>query len=90
MPRLNKRKTNARRQVVERVYRVRIANLQALAAWYGSQGQLARALGIAPAQLSQMIGANPSRPVTERAARDFEQKLGLDLGALDLMKGQSV
>lgn len=33
--------------------------------------------------LVQMCGPNPSRPISERNARTFELKLGLEVGALD-------
>lgn len=36
-----------------------------------------------PSFLSQMIGPNPTREITEKTARKFEEKLQLSRGALD-------
>lgn len=62
----------------------RRANLRRLAGAHGS-GVLAQRLGYTTGSyISQMIGPNPVRPVTERTARVIEQVLGLEPGWLDL------
>ncbi len=50
---------------------------------YVTQVDLASALGVTDSYLSQMLGPNPIRKVTEPTARKFEYKLGLNTGALD-------
>lgn len=44
---------------------------------------LANTLGVTDSYLSQMIGPNPIRRVTETTARKFEYRLNLAPGALD-------
>ena len=61
----------------------RVANLRAVAARYEYQDDLARDLGWTASYLSQLIGPNPSRAVSERTARSVEQKLKLEPGYLD-------
>lgn len=62
----------------------RRANLRAIAAqWNGVTG-LSKKLGYrGPSYLSQMIGANHSRPVSESTARQIEHAVGLPQGWLD-------
>lgn len=43
-----------------------------------------------PTFLSQMTGPNPTRDITEKSARKFEQKLGLKEGYLDTPLDQDV
>jgi hypothetical protein len=43
-----------------------------------------------PSFLTQMAGPNPSRDITEKTARRFEQDLNLELGALDLPLGSDM
>lgn len=63
---------------------VRIENLRKLIHRHGGSAALARELGHAnAAYLTHMAGPNPSRPITEKAARKIEQKLGLEIGWLD-------
>src|SRR5438105_2529020 len=63
---------------------VRRDNLRTLIHQHDGPAALARRLGYRNAAfLVQMAGPNPSRPVTERTARDFEDKLGLPAGWLD-------
>lgn len=50
---------------------------------FDSQQELALALGLTPSYLSQIIGKNPIRQMTEDTARSFEQKLKLPAGFLD-------
>jgi hypothetical protein len=58
-------------------------NLRALAEIHGS-ANLSRMLGYRqPSFISQMIGPNPTRTVSERNARDYEQALKLPDGYLD-------
>lgn len=61
----------------------RRTNLRALAEIHGS-AKLSVLLGYRqPSFLSQMIGPNPTREVTEKSARDYEVKMGLPDGYLD-------
>lgn len=63
---------------------VRRENLRRLADQHGAT-VIAKTLGYASvAFLSQMIGPNPTRTVTERTARTVEQAMGLEPGVLDL------
>lgn len=67
---------------------VRRANVRALIEKYGAS-KLATRLGYRnPSFLSQQAGPNPTREVTERTARAFEQKLGLPAGTLDVPPDQ--
>lgn len=40
-----------------------------------------------PSYLSQIAGPNPTREITEKTAREFEKKLALKPGALDVPPG---
>lgn len=63
---------------------VRRQNLRKLIEHYGGSTALSQRLGYAtPSFLVQQAGPNPTREVTERTARKFEEKLGLPPGALD-------
>lgn len=55
----------------------RVQNLRTLAARYEKQADLATAIGWTDSYLSQLIGPNPSRAVSERTARMIERKIGL-------------
>ncbi len=67
---------------------VRRDNLRTLIQQHEGPAALARRLGYRNAAfLVQMAGPNPSRPVTERTAREFEAKLGLPSGWFDHVKG---
>jgi hypothetical protein len=52
---------------------------------FAEQTELADALGVTDSYLSQMIGPNPRKPITEVTARKFEYKLRLPTGALDVV-----
>jgi hypothetical protein len=59
-------------------------NLRAIAAQRGGVTGLAKPLGYSgPSYLSQMIGPQHNRPITEGTARHIEQALGLAIGWLD-------
>jgi hypothetical protein len=63
---------------------VRRENLRDLIRRHEGPAALARRLGYRNAAfLVQMAGPNPSRPITERTARGFEEKLGLPAGWFD-------
>lgn len=63
---------------------VRRENLRKLISRSGGPAALSAKLGYAsPSFLAQLAGPNPTREVTERTARTFEQKLGLPEYALD-------
>lgn len=50
----------------------------------GGVSKIAKQLGYSnPSFMSQMIGPNPTREITEKTARKFEEKLGLPKGTLD-------
>lgn len=59
-------------------------NLRRLIDEHDGPKELALKLGYRNASfLVQMAGPNPTRDVTEKSARSFEQKLGLEDGSLD-------
>lgn len=68
------------------LYTARLCNVRALAANNGGPVALAAKLGWDQAWMSQLIGKNPSRNITERTARKIETKLALPIGCLDLMR----
>lgn len=76
-----------------KVIEFRRENFRALAAVHTTTG-LAASLGYRqPSFISQMIGPNPTRDITEKSARGFEKKLGLEDGFLDrppLNNGSSI
>lgn len=50
----------------------------------GGVSKVSKMLGYTnPSFMSQMIGPNPTREITEKTARKFEEKLGLEHGTLD-------
>lgn len=61
----------------------RMRNLRAVIASYEQQTHLATELGWTPSYLSQLVGPNPTRPISEKTARHVEQKLELENGFLD-------
>jgi hypothetical protein len=66
----------------------RRTNLRRLAGTYGWT-ELAKQLGYRqPSFLVQMAGPNPTRPVTEKSARQFEIDLGLPAGSLDVIAAE--
>ena len=67
-----------------KVNALRRENLRALVGERGGLTDLSNKLGYRnPSFLSQMIGPNPSREITEKTARKIEQTLRLEAGALD-------
>lgn len=73
---------------ISAVYAARRANLRVLADRFNGTSQLAAKLGLAhPSYLSQLIGPNPTRDVSERVARRYEARLGLQAGWLDIARG---
>lgn len=67
---------------------IRRTNLRALIGQHGGVSRLSEKLGYSsPSFLVQQAGHNPSREVTEKSARRFEQKLGLEPGTLDRNQG---
>lgn len=75
-----------KRHGLERVFRVRLANLRGQVALYGTQAALARALGVSEAHLTRVIGENPVKTIGEKMARDYETKLRLPSGTLDIAR----
>lgn len=76
-----------KRTSLERVYRVRIANMKLLARNYDTLTRFAAALGVSPGHLSHIMGDNPKKAIGESAARDYEAKLGLHVNWLDTPHG---
>lgn len=73
---------------LDAVFAARRANLRLLAARFDGTSQLAAKLNLRhPSYLSQLIGPNPQRNVSERTARLFEQRLDLPAGWLDMARG---
>lgn len=73
---------------LEPVFAARRANLRLLSAKYDGPSKLAEALKLKhPSYLSQLIGPNPQRNVSERTARAYETRLGLPTGWLDIARG---
>jgi hypothetical protein len=63
---------------MQKVFEARRANLRTLAEKHEGIGKLAEKLGYANSSfLSQLIGPNPTRDVTEKNARKIEAALGL-------------
>lgn len=54
---------------------------------FRSKAAFAKAIDKSPAYVNQLIGPNPSRPITRSAAREYEEKLGLKAGELDYLDG---
>jgi transcriptional regulator with XRE-family HTH domain len=67
----------------DKMQKRRIQNMRTLAARYETQADLAKALGWTPSYLSQLVGPNPSRTLTDRSARWIEAELKLPSGVLD-------
>lgn len=66
------------------VFANRRGNLRALIIQHEGATNLAKLLGYSsPSYLSQMVGPNPSRQITEKVARQIEHKLILPDGWLD-------
>lgn len=66
----------------------RLINLREIVRQRGGVSQLSRDMGYSnPSFLSQMLGPNPTRLVTEKTARKFEKLLGIPLGTLDREPG---
>jgi hypothetical protein len=62
----------------------RRCNIRHLIAKFGGQTELSKALGYATSTyLTQMVGPSPIRGISETNAREYEEKLGLPVGALD-------
>ena len=72
-----------KRTALERVYRVRLANVRILRKGYTSNAEFARALDVSQPFISHVIGENPIRAIGEELARKIEQKLGLPQGRID-------
>lgn len=74
-------------QALHAVFETRRANLRLLAESQGGIGVLAAKLDHANSSyLSQLVGPNPTRQVSERVARGIEGKLGLTAGWLDAVR----
>lgn len=69
---------------------IRRENMRALIDKHGA-GKLAKKLGYKqPSFLSQMCGPNPTREITEKSARNYEEALKLPEGYLDVLHGPEV
>lgn len=68
-----------------RLLEARRKNLRIVVEQFGGAAATAKLLGHANRTfLPQLIGPNPRRDISERLARSIEEKLGLQLGALDI------
>ncbi|OZI58723.1 hypothetical protein [Bordetella genomosp. 1] len=68
-----------------RVFETRRDNLRSLAQKSNGPAALARRLGITnTSYLSQLIGKQPTRNISETTARKIEAELGLSAGWLDV------
>ncbi|CUI38514.1 NUMOD4 motif [Achromobacter xylosoxidans] len=65
------------------VYTARLTHLRKIAENEGGQDALARRLGVSQPCISQLIGKNPERNISERTARRIERLLQLPIGSLD-------
>lgn len=66
------------------VSEIRRDNIRALVTGRGALSKLSKAIGHNnPSFLSQQVGPNPTRPVTEKTARKIEEALKLAPGSLD-------
>lgn len=65
------------------VYAARLTHLREIAEAEGGQDALARRLGVSQPCISQLIGKNPERNISERTARRIERLLQLPVGMLD-------
>lgn len=53
----------------------------------GGVSKVSKMLGYTnPSFMSQMIGPNPTREITEKTARKFEEKLGLEHGTCSVIR----
>lgn len=66
------------------VHAFRLENLRRHIAKAGGPAEFARKVGKSDSQITQIAGRNPSRPIGNKQAREYEKKLGLEVGALDL------
>lgn len=73
-----------KRSGLEKIFRLRIANLRLLEQGYTSRKVFAAVLGVSPGHLTHIIGETPTKAIGESAARDYEAKLGLFHGWLDI------
>lgn len=74
---------NHERQARSAARERRVINLRRLAEQYDYKADLAVKLGCSRAYISQLIGPNPTRPITEWKARYIEQQLALPAMTLD-------
>jgi hypothetical protein len=75
---------------MSKVVEYRRENIRALVDQRGGLTRLSKAMGYKnPSFLSQQVGPNPSREVTEATARKVEEVLGLETGVLDRAPGQA-
>lgn len=66
------------------VYEQRRENLRTLSRQWGGPTSLSKKLGHANGSyLAQLIGPRPTREISEKTAREIEQRLGLPLGWMD-------
>lgn len=69
---------------IKDVATLRVANLRLLVEQWGGPTTLAKKLQLSgPSYLSQLVSDPPNRPITEKTARSFEEKLDLPLGWMD-------
>ena len=76
---------------MSKVAEYRRDNIRTLIEKRGGLTKLSKAMGQKnPSFLTQMVGPNPSREVSERTARKVEEVLGLEAGVLDRPMGENL
>jgi hypothetical protein len=85
---LSKKERRAKISALTEVYETRRANLRLAAShvFGGNFAALAFHLGVSPQYISQLIGPSPVRTISETNARDFERRLKVASGWLDLAR----
>jgi len=65
------------------LFAIRRENLRRLAKSRGGQPQFLKEIGYSKGWLSQLIGKTPERELSEKIAREIEQRIGIAPGSLD-------
>jgi hypothetical protein len=72
--------------VLDQIYTTRRENLRALSGGADGRSRVGAKLGYSVQYMSQLIGVNPTRDISEKAARTIEEKLDLVNGWLDVAR----
>ena len=71
------------------IHEIRRRNLRKLANGYKNRAEFARAIGRSDQQAWALVGEKTTKGIGGRIARDIEEKLGLERGALDQLEGSA-